>query len=85
MRDGEPDPADDEIWDAMYAQTDRLKAFARSLGLIIIIFQPLSQFEGWPTGSERADWARRKAERWLPLCSKLGVEYLQVSPIVQEH
>lgn len=78
IRDDEPDHSDDAIWDTLYSHADQLKAFARRLGFTLIIFQPLSQFEGWPTGSKRSDWVRRKAERWLPLCSKLGVNFLQV-------
>ena len=79
IRDDEPDPSDEQLWDALYSHAEPLKALAKSLGLTLLIFQPLSQFEGWPKGSHRAEWVRRKAERWLPLCAKLGVGYLQVS------
>jgi sugar phosphate isomerase/epimerase len=79
MRDDEPDPSDTVIWDALYRRADDLKALAASYGLQVIIFQPMSQYEGWPEGSHRSDWVREKAKRWLPLCSKLGVTYLQVS------
>ncbi|ODN81782.1 hypothetical protein L202_02155 [Cryptococcus amylolentus CBS 6039] len=75
---GEPDPSDTEIWDAFYAKTDSFKALAAKYGLTILILQPLNQFDGWPEGSKRAEWVRRKAEKWLVLCSKLGVEQIQV-------
>jgi hypothetical protein len=75
---GEPDPSDDDIWNVLYAKAEDVKAFAKSYGLTILMLQPLNQFDGWPAGSPRAQWVRRKAERWLPLCAKLGVEMLQV-------
>jgi hypothetical protein len=53
-------------------------AYAAGYGLSILMLQPLNQFDGWPAGSERADWVKRKAEKWLPLCSRLRVEMLQV-------
>ena len=74
----EPDPSDGEIWEAMNAQAPRLTALAGSFGLTIMALQPLNQFDGWPEGCKRAEWVRRKAERWLPLCAQLGVELLQV-------
>lgn len=74
----EPDPSDDVIWQALMDNTDKMKALAQSHGLKIICVQPLNQFDGWPVGSTRADWVRRKALRWLQLCSKLGVEFIQV-------
>jgi sugar phosphate isomerase/epimerase len=74
----EPDPSDEEIWDAMYIQAPRLNALAKAFGLAIMALQPLNQYDGWPEGCERAKWVRRKAERWLPLCALLGVELLQV-------
>ncbi|EON68432.1 hypothetical protein W97_07756 [Coniosporium apollinis CBS 100218] len=74
----EPDPSDGEIWEAMDAQAPRLIALAESFGLTIMALQPLNQFDGWPEGCERAEWVRRKAERWLPLCAQLGVKLLQV-------
>jgi sugar phosphate isomerase/epimerase len=67
-----------EIWDAMNAQAPMLTALAETFGLTIMALQPLNQFDGWPEGIERAEWVRRKAERWLPLCAKLGVKLLQV-------
>ena len=42
------------------------------------MLQPLNQFDGWRKGSKRHDWARAKAEKWMVLCSKLGVEMIQV-------
>lgn len=74
----EPDPSDTEIWDALYARAEDMIAYAKSFGLTILMLQPLNQFDGWPEGSKRADWVKRKAEKWLPLCSKLHVEQLQV-------
>ena len=62
----------------MYAQAPKLVALAESFDLTIMALQPLNQFDGWHEGSERADWVRQKAERWLPLCARLGVELLQV-------
>lgn len=76
---GEPDPSDTQIWDTMFEKAEDMKALARSFGLSIVVLQPLNQFEGWPEGSERGEWARRKAEKWIPLCSKLGVELVQAS------
>jgi hypothetical protein len=55
-----------------------MTALAGRYGLKLSVFQPLNQFEGWPADSERSVWVRRKAEKWLPLCAKLGVEFLQV-------
>ncbi|WWC65527.1 uncharacterized protein I303_108145 [Kwoniella dejecticola CBS 10117] len=75
---GEPDPSDEKLWEALYSKTEDLKALAASHGLTILVLQPLNQFEGWTPGSERHQWCRRKAEKWLPLCSKLGVQHLQV-------
>lgn len=42
------------------------------------MLQPLNQFDGWPDDTKRGEWVKRKAEKWLPLCSKLRVEQLQV-------
>ncbi|WRT69336.1 uncharacterized protein IL334_006320 [Kwoniella shivajii] len=75
---GEPDPSDQELWQALYSKTDDVKALAASFDLTILVLQPLNQFEAWSPGSERQQWCRRKAEKWLPLCSKLGVKQLQV-------
>ncbi|OCF41148.1 3-dehydroshikimate dehydratase [Kwoniella heveanensis CBS 569] len=75
---GEPDPSDEEIWEAMYRKADDLVALASKYGLQILMLQPLNQFEGWPESSPRAEWAKRKAQRWLTLCSKVGVEQVQV-------
>ncbi|GFZ52285.1 hypothetical protein JCM24511_10058 [Saitozyma sp. JCM 24511] len=75
---GEPDPSDDQIWNVLYSKAEDVKALAKSYGLTVLMLQPLNQFDGWPEGSPRANWVRRKAERWLPLCAKLGVEMLQV-------
>lgn len=79
---GEPDPSDEEIWDAMYGKAEDLKALAAKYGLQILMLQPLNQFEGWDEGSSRDEWAKRKAQKWLTLCSKLGVEQIQVSLVV---
>lgn len=76
--DDEPDPSDDEIWEALYGHAPALIDLALTHGLTLLIMQPLNQFDGWPSDHPRAEWARRKAERWLPLCSRLGVQYLQV-------
>jgi sugar phosphate isomerase/epimerase len=78
IRDDEPDPSDEKIWAALYRHADGLKSLAASHGLEVIILQPMSQYEGWVEGSHRSHWVREKAKRWLPLCSKLGVTYLQV-------
>lgn len=74
----EPDPSDEEIWQALYSLAADFVHLARKYGVKVVVLQPLNQFDGWPAGTERAEWVRRKAERWLPLCSKLGVEFLQV-------
>lgn len=74
----EPDPSDDAIWKALYAKTEDFKKLVAKYGMTCLVLQPLNQFDGWPEGSKRAKWVRRKAEKWLPLCSKLGVEQLQV-------
>jgi len=78
MSDDEPDPSDDTIWDALYSHTSTIKELARRFNLELLIFQVLNQFDGWPQGEERGEWSRRKAEKWLKLCSMLGVKYLQV-------
>ncbi|KAK6909912.1 hypothetical protein L486_00436 [Kwoniella mangroviensis CBS 10435] len=75
---GEPDPSDDELWEAMYKKADDLVALAAKYDLKVLMLQPLNQYEGWPQGSEREEWAWRKAQRWLILCSKIGVEQIQV-------
>ncbi|KIR27124.1 hypothetical protein I309_04068 [Cryptococcus deuterogattii LA55] len=74
----EPDPSDEEIWQALYSLAPDFVRLARRYGVKLVVLQPLNQFDGWPAGTEKAEWVRRKAERWLPLCSKLGVEFLQV-------
>lgn len=74
----EPDPSDDAIWKALYAKAEDFKKLVAKYGMTCLVLQPLNQFDGWPEGSKRAKWVRRKAEKWLPLCSKLGVEQLQV-------
>jgi len=79
--DDEPDPSDDQIWDALYSHANTLKDLAKKHGLELLIMQPFNQFDGWPKGHEREDWVRRKAERWLKLCSLLEVDYLQASPM----
>jgi hypothetical protein len=56
-------------------------AYAKSFGLAVLMLQPLNQFDGWKEGSKRGEWVKRKAEKWLPLCSKLKVEQLQVSDL----
>ncbi|AAW44929.1 hypothetical protein CNBL0420 [Cryptococcus deneoformans B-3501A] len=74
----EPDPSDDAIWKALYAKAEDFKKLVAKYGMTCLVLQPLNQFDGWPEGSKRAEWVRRKAEKWLPLCSKLAVEQLQV-------
>lgn len=78
MADGEPDPSDDQIWDAFYDQAGKLRDLAGSNGLELLMLQPLNQYDGWEKGTKRDEWVRRKAQRWLKLCEKLGVQYLQV-------
>lgn len=65
----------------MYDATPRLKALAEIYGLRVVGVQPLNQFDGWPKGHPREEWSKRKAERWVPLLSMLGCEFLQVSCI----
>lgn len=55
-----------------------LRDLASTHGLTVLGLQPLNQFDGWAEGHPRKEWSRRKAERWLPLLSKLGCEFLQV-------
>ncbi|WWC69589.1 uncharacterized protein I206_103532 [Kwoniella pini CBS 10737] len=74
----EPDPSDTEIWNAMYAEATGFLQMARDHDLSVLAIQPLNQFDGWPEGSKRADWVKRKAEKWLTLCSRLKVELIQV-------
>ncbi|GFZ51153.1 hypothetical protein JCM24511_08911 [Saitozyma sp. JCM 24511] len=74
----EPDPSDEEIWRVMDTMAGEMLSLAKRYGLTILAVQPLNQFEGWPAGSVREEWGRRKAERWLRLCSKLAVELIQV-------
>lgn len=63
----------------METMAGEMLSLAKRYGLTILAVQPLNQFEGWPAGSVREEWGRRKAERWLRLCSKLAVELIQVS------
>ncbi|WVQ77669.1 hypothetical protein IAR50_007358 [Cryptococcus sp. DSM 104548] len=74
----EPDPSDEAIWTALYDLARQFTTLAAEHGLKVVVLQPLNHFEGWPEGHERCEWVRRKAERWLLLCAKLGVEFLQV-------
>ncbi|WRT68156.1 uncharacterized protein IL334_005131 [Kwoniella shivajii] len=74
----EPDPSDTTLWNALYAEAPKLVEYAASCGLQLLALQPLNQFDGWPRGTSRAQWVRRKAEKWLPLCALLKVELLQV-------
>lgn len=76
---GEPDPSDAELWEALYSYAPKAIELAKSYGISILMLQPLNQFEGWAKGTKRAEWSRAKAEKWLPLCAKLGVEQIQVS------
>lgn len=76
---GEPDPSDEEIWKALFDHVPAMLSLAKSYDIKILMLQPLNQFEGWAAGSKRADWCRRKAEKWMPLCSALGVEQIQAS------
>lgn len=76
---GEPDPSDAELWDALYSYAPKVIELAKSYGISILMLQPLNQFEGWEKGTKREVWSRAKAEKWLPLCAKLGVEQIQVS------
>lgn len=75
---GEPDPSDTELWEALYSYAPKVIDLAKSYGLSILMLQPLNQFEGWAKGTKREQWSRAKAEKWLPLCAKLGVEQIQV-------
>lgn len=76
---GEPDPSDAELWEALYSYAPKVVDLAKSYGISILMLQPLNQFEGWAKGTKRAEWSRAKAQKWLPLCAKLGVEQIQVS------
>lgn len=76
---GEPDPSDTELWEALYSYAPKVVELAKSYGISILMLQPLNQFEGWAKGTKRAEWSRAKAQKWLPLCAKLGVEQIQVS------
>ena len=83
MRGNEPDPSDDVIWQALFEEATGLKDSVGAKGMRIIIFQPMSQYEGWPEESSRSEWVRAKARRWLKLCSMLGVKLLQVSRLTR--
>ncbi|WVF72588.1 hypothetical protein IAT40_007405 [Kwoniella sp. CBS 6097] len=74
----EPDPSDTEIWAALNEDAPKLVQSASKRGIKILAIQPLNQFDGWPEGSKRSEWVRRKAEKWLYLCSQLQVEMIQV-------
>ncbi|KAK8843513.1 hypothetical protein IAR55_007173 [Kwoniella newhampshirensis] len=76
--DDEPDPSDTQIWNALFDHTDELKALAQRHELRLLMLQPLNQFDGWPEGSERGEWVKRKVELWVKLCSRLTVDFLQV-------
>ncbi|OCF60344.1 hypothetical protein L486_03026 [Kwoniella mangroviensis CBS 10435] len=76
--DDEPSPSDHEIWDALYSHAPKLKSLAETHGLRLLMLQPLNQFDGWPKGHEREEWVKEKAKKWIELCKKLRVEYLQV-------
>jgi len=82
-RDDEPDPGDDVIWQTLFDEAARLRDEVNAKGMSLIIFQPMSQYEGWPESSSRSEWVRAKARRWLKLCSLLGVKFLQVSGLSQ--
>jgi len=64
----------------MFSNATVLVELASKFDLKILMLQPLNQFDGWPEGHKRKDWAYRKAAKWLTLCSKLGVLQIQVSP-----
>lgn len=81
---GEPDPSDTELWDALYSYAPKVVELAKGYGISILMLQPLNQFEGWAEGTKREQWSRAKAEKWLPLCAKLGVEQIQVSSRLSE-
>jgi hypothetical protein len=78
---GEPDPSDTELWEALYAYAPKVIELAQGYGISILMLQPLNQFEGWAKGTRREQWSRAKAQKWLPLCAKLGVGQIQVSDI----
>lgn len=72
----------------MFDEAPALLELASSLSVETLMIQPMDNFGGWPTGSERGEWSKRKAERWLELCSRLKVEQLQVcsgSSVVSSH
>ncbi|KAH8756212.1 xylose isomerase-like protein [Diaporthe sp. PMI_573] len=75
---GEPDPSDTELWEALYAYAPKVIELAQGYGISILMLQPLNQFEGWAKGTRREQWSRAKAQKWLPLCAKLGVGQIQV-------
>lgn len=54
------------------------KALAAKYGLAMTMMQPFGQFDAWAPGSRREKWARLRAGRWLPLCSMLDIDIIQV-------
>lgn len=84
IRDGEPDPSDDILWDALNEEAVKVNDYAASLGMRIAVLQPFGQYEGWPAGSERGEWVKGKAKRWVKLAGLLGAEFLQLGSNDQE-
>jgi sugar phosphate isomerase/epimerase len=55
-----------------------IKNFCEEVGLQILMLQPFSNFEGWPTGSNEREDAGKRAAGWIEIMRAAGTKMLQV-------
>jgi sugar phosphate isomerase/epimerase len=55
-----------------------IKAMCDAQGLSILMLQPLSNFEGWATGSTEREEAFNRVRGWIDIMKACGTDMLQV-------
>jgi len=69
------DPKD---FDTICEVAKDIKKKCDELGLVIMMLQPFSNFEGWQAGSEKREDAYERARGWIRIMETVGCDLLQV-------
>lgn len=65
-------------YDALCEAGAQVRSLCDGHNLKVVMFQPFSNFEGWPEGSRERDEAFARARGWIRVMEAVGTDLLQV-------
>lgn len=68
----------EDDYDSLCSAGTEVKALTRKYGLVIMMLQPFSNFEGWAEGSKEREDAFKRAKGWIRIMQAVGTDMLQV-------